>query len=151
MDTSTYLRRHVYSDIATIGDYYWGNDFFSNILETNCRNRDLDNNGRLTPNEKVQNKTAIPSGRYEIKMQWSNHFQRDMPHLQAVPMFTDVMIHWGNSAKDTEGCLIVGNYDAKNPDWVSNSQATYKLLEPKILSALSSGKLFISISGGYTA
>lgn len=52
--------------------------------------------------------TAIPQGRYELKMTWSPKFDRLMPELQKVPGFSSVRIHPGNSALDTEGCVLVG-------------------------------------------
>ena len=57
---------------------------------------------------KIQNTTAIPYGRYQILMQWSNHFNKMMPHLQNVPDYTDLMIHPLNTPAQTEGCIGVG-------------------------------------------
>ena len=39
-----------------------------------------------------------------------------------------VLIHPGNSAKDTRGCLLVGDYDPKSPDYISNSVKAYEAL-----------------------
>ena len=47
---------------------------------------------------KVQNKTAIPRGIYEVKWTHSNRFNKDMPILLDVPQFTGVRIHAGNAA-----------------------------------------------------
>lgn len=149
-DTNIYLKRNIFTDITTIGDLFWGPDFFCNTLEDTCRKRAGDDNV-LTAAEKVPGKTAIPAGRYEIKMEWSNHYQRMMPHLQNVPLFTYIMMHWGNKAEDTDGCVLVGVHAADMVDWIGASQATYNRLEPKITEALAVGRLFISISGGYTA
>jgi len=56
-----------------------------------------------------EGKGPIPPGRYLLKWQWSNHFQRQMPYLQNVPNFTGIMIHPGNTAQDTKGCILVGD------------------------------------------
>jgi len=57
---------------------------------------------------KVQNVTAIPKGRYEVIVNFSNRFQQQMPLLLNVPNFEGVRIHWGNYSKDTEGCILLG-------------------------------------------
>jgi hypothetical protein len=151
METNLYLQRIIFTDVSTIGDLTWqGGEFQCSILEDTCRHRDINNNQKLEANEKVYGKTAIPAGRYEIKMQWSQHFQRKMPFLQNVPLFSGAMIHWGNKPADTFGCLLVGA-KTDQPDWISESQKSYNELEPKILDALSKGPLYINITGGYSA
>lgn len=152
MDSELQLNRLIFTDKSTIGDLYWrGGEFECNTLEDTCR-RDKDNDGKLDKEEKVYGETAIPAGRYEIKMQYSETYKRMMPYLQNVPLFNGIMIHWGNWAKDTKGCILVGEKLAGgSPDFVSASQKNYNELEPKILEALKQGRLFINISGGLSA
>ncbi len=57
---------------------------------------------------KVPGKTAIPEGRYRIKLSPSRRFNRLMPYLMEVPNFTGVMLHCGNTVEDTSGCILVG-------------------------------------------
>lgn len=145
------LMRKIYTDNSTIGDLYFNGEFMCNTIEDSCRRRDKNNDGKLQASEKVYGQTAIPSGHYEIKMEFSNHFQRKMPFLQNVPLFEGIMIHWGNSPKDVLGCIATGSAVKDTPDWVSSSQKAYNDLEPKIVKALSEGPLFITIVGGYSA
>ena len=52
--------------------------------------------------------TAIPEGTYKVEITWSAKFSQLMPILLNVPNFTGIRIHWGNTAEDTAGCLLVG-------------------------------------------
>ena len=98
--------------------------------------RRLENGGT-----KIQDKTAIPRGIYEVKWTHSNHFNKDMPELLNVPQFEGVRIHAGNSDKDTEGCIIVGAVnEVEGDDWISASKVAVDRLYPKIKAAVLSGK-----------
>lgn len=48
----------------------------------------------------------VPLGTYPIKMLWSLRFERKTPHLD-VPGRTEIEIHGGNVATDSEGCILV--------------------------------------------
>lgn len=72
---------------------------------------------------KIQNITGIPKGTYKVVLSYSNRFKKIMPEILNVPGFTGIRIHWGNTAVDTEGCLIVGSTMGK--DFVGNSVKTY--------------------------
>ena len=94
--------------------------------------------GQPVKDWKIPGQTAIPQGTYAVVITYSNRFKRDLPLLVDVPGFSGVRIHPGNTAEDTEGCILVGK--AKGTDSVTESRAAYAVLHTKIESALDYGE-----------
>ena len=61
---------------------------------------------------KIKGKSAIPEGRYAVVISYSPKFKQWLPILLGGPEFNrkwqGIRIHAGNTAKDTEGCILVG-------------------------------------------
>ncbi|HPD18600.1 MAG TPA: DUF5675 family protein [Candidatus Goldiibacteriota bacterium] len=68
---------------------------------------------------KIYGLSAIPAGRYLIGIKYSQKMKRYRILLENVPFFTGIYQHRGNSPKDTEGCILVG--DEKGEDYIFNS------------------------------
>ena len=55
---------------------------------------------------------AIPEGRYAVVITYSPKFKQWLPLLLGGPdfsrLFKGIRIHAGNTAKDTQGCILVG-------------------------------------------
>jgi hypothetical protein len=93
--------------------------------------------------KKIAGQTAIPTGRYEIAITFSERFQKQLPLLMDVPAFTGIRIHPGNTAADTEGCLLPGTNSLK--DMVSNSRVAFNALFKKLKAAVVNEKVFITV------
>lgn len=75
---------------------------------------------------KIPGRTAIPAGKYKIKLTESLRFKKLMPRLENVPGFTGVLIHAGSTAEDTRGCILVGKNRVKGK--VLDSRETFQKL-----------------------
>ena len=56
---------------------------------------------------------AIPAGAYPITFAFSHKFNRYMPFIGGVKGRVGIMLHTGNSPKDTKGCILFGNNTIK--------------------------------------
>lgn len=83
-----------------VGRLFVDGKFFCNTLEDTVRD--------LSNEKKVYGKTAIPYGEYKVVYNWSPKFGRNLPRLLNVPAFEGILIHPGNTADDSAGCILVG-------------------------------------------
>lgn len=99
------LKRIAKRKTYTIGKLYIDGEPFCDTLEPTWRDYA---NGAY----KMKGKSAIPDGSYAVVISYSPKFQEWLPLLLGGPEFNrkwqGVRIHAGNSAKDTEGCILVG-------------------------------------------
>lgn len=84
----------------TVGRLFVDGKLFCNTLEDTVRD--------LSNEKKVYGKTAIPYGEYKVVYNWSPKFGRNLPRLLNVPVFEGILIHPGNTADDSAGCILVG-------------------------------------------
>ena len=87
---------------------------------------------------KVKGRSAIPEGRYAVVISYSPKFKQWVPILLGVPRFSGIRIHAGNTAKDTEGCILVG--ENKEVGKVINSRKWLYELKQKIVEAKDRGE-----------
>lgn len=96
--------RTKYFDTHTIGQLYIDGELFSFVLEDVVREEP----GVPVEQWKIWGETAIPTGEYPVTLEHSAKFGPDTISIGNVPGFKYIRIHAGNTAKDTEGCPIVG-------------------------------------------
>lgn len=128
------LVRKVFDPGFTIGELAIDGQPFCFICEDTVRQ-----------GKKVHGQTAIPAGTYNVVVTYSPRFKKQMPLLENVPGFSGIRIHAGNTAKDTEGCLLPGFQ--KTANGVGQSRAACKDLYARIDSAIAGGqRVSITIS-----
>jgi hypothetical protein len=96
-----HLVRFMMQPLRTFGHLRINGALFCTTLEDT--DRKLEDGGK-----KIFGQTAIPRGRYQVKLSDSPRFKQVLPELIDVPQFSGVRIHAGNTEKDTEGCILVG-------------------------------------------
>ena len=127
----------------TIGKMYIDGQYICDTLEDADRGLNQNMSLKEINNKKVYGETAIPTGTYKVDMNtvspkfksrtWAKPYGGKLPRLVLVPGYDGVLIHPGNKAEDTLGCILVGENKAVGQ--VLNSQVTFK----KIMSILTKG------------
>ena len=87
---------------------------------------------------KIKGKSAIPEGRYPVVITYSPKFKQWLPLLLGVLNFLGVRIHAGNTVKDTQGCILVG--ENREVGKVLNSRKHVKIVKEKIVEAKDKGE-----------
>lgn len=106
------LKRRFLGESYTIGSLSIDGKKFCDTLEDKVR--DLNKNGVFDGDEKkVYAETAIPYGTYNVVVDYSPKFKRVLPRLQNVKHFEGILIHRGNTAEDSAGCILVGENKVK--------------------------------------
>jgi hypothetical protein len=128
------LKRRYLKPGYTIGALYVDDTFLCDTLEPTVRPVGV----------KIFGKTAIPEGIYKIELTYSRHFQKELPLLLKVPNFEGVRIHPGNTAADTQGCILVGKNNERGR--VTNSRVYFGALFEMIKKRIAEGVEIVIIS-----
>ena len=98
------LKRRPSQFDATVGDLYIDTKHICYTLEDLVRERP----GVPVAQWKVKGKTAIPAGVYPVTLEYSPKYGEDTLTIQNVPGYQYIRMHAGNTAADTEGCILLG-------------------------------------------
>ena len=149
------LKRIAKQNGYTIGKLYIDGKYFSDTLEDVDRGLDSSMPLDVLKRKKLAHITAIPTGRYQITMNIisprlskSNFYKQygggKVPRLLNVPAFEGILIHCGNTAKDTDGCILIGKNTKVG--MVLDSKITYSNFYPILEAAYKrKEKIFINI------
>ena len=145
------LERKYKKEKYTIGNLYVDGKWFCNTIEDKDRGLRQDLPLSVNQKRKVQNETAIPTGKYRVTLgvkspKMSKRPAYDfckgyVPRLINVPAFDGILIHIGNTERDSAGCIIVGENRVKGK--VVNSTETFRRLYEALKS--SKGSIYITI------
>lgn len=122
------VKRWPSSTLCTLGELFLNGAHFCYTLEDIVRPDGV----------KVFGRTAIPAGGYDLTITFSNRFGKRMPLIENVPGFSGVRIHCGNTAQDTEGCILLGDGTAK--DMVVGSRVAFDRLFALLAAAYDAGE-----------
>lgn len=120
------LKRIALNEKYTIGKLYLDGEYFCDTLEDKVRDYNKDGDLLDKGETKVFGETAIPYGKYKVILGYSPKFKKILPRVQNVPHFEGILIHSGNTAIDSHGCILLGFNKEKGK--VLNSKATVDLL-----------------------
>lgn len=148
------LKRIALQDTYTIGKLYVNGTYFCDTIEDKVRDLNKDGDLNDVGEGKIPSLTAIPYGKYEITLKvkspkfslkpsysWCGGY---LPRLINVPHFEGILIHAGNTADSSAGCILVGENKVKGQ--VINSMVTLKKLYPILKEALDRNeKIWIKI------
>lgn len=122
------LKRTNKGSECTIGEMYIDGRFECYTLEDVVR----------ADGVKIYGETAIPTGEYAVDLTMSPRFKRVLPLLLNVQGFVGVRIHPGNTADDTEGCVLVGR--TKGDARIGESRLAFDALFAKLSVARKAGR-----------
>lgn len=114
--------RDTFTENSTIGELFINGERFCDTLENPWLNNQ-------------RNISCIPAGQYKVRLRLPRESAtRDYLHLlvQDVPNRDYILFHIGNTAKDTSGCILVGQ--GSEQDVVYNSQLAMDLVIKEILN-----------------
>jgi len=100
--------------------------------------------------DKVKGETRIPAGTYELGIQGAvtpltKHYREKHAwfthhlHVKKVPNFESVYIHIGNTDKNTDGCLLVGDSidnNAMKQGFLGSSTNAFKRIYEEIYQSI---------------
>lgn len=138
----------------TIGQLYVNGVYECDTLEDTDRGLTSSMTLQEIAAKKVYGETAIPTGTYTIDMStvspkfkdrsWAQFCGGKLPRLVDVKGYSGVLIHVGNKAEDTLGCILVGENKVKG-GLVSSTSAFQQLYHQLVVATVKKELIRITI------
>lgn len=119
------LKRRPTTGGCTLGELSLNGKFFCYTMEDPVRPA-----GVYVPNE-----TAIAAGTYPVTIEKSPRLGRLTPRLGGAVAGRGILMHWGNGAADTKGCILVGFAHLPTNLKVYKSEEAFEALMHRLLDA----------------
>lgn len=154
----TLLVKRIYNcDKYCISHIYIYGEYICDAIEDPDRMLDQSQTLQYIKDHKVYAKTAIPTGLYELSLDivspkyskskyYMDFCKAKLPRIMNVKAWDGVLIHTGNTADDSAGCIIVGYNKVKGK--VINSKIAFEKLY-NILKTAKNEKIYIRIERTY--
>ena len=156
------LKRGDNKSTYCIGDLYIDGIWFSNVIEDTDRRLDDSMSVEEIKDKKVYGQTAIPYGTYKImlnvkspkysnfsKYPWAKKYEGYIPRLKDVKGFDGILIHVGNYATQSCGCILVG-YNTQKGMVTSSVYVFNKLMDEYLIPATERNEeIYITITSDY--
>ena len=116
------ILRDTFTSESTLGELFINGERFCDTLELPYR-------------DNQRSVSCIPTGEYKVRMRYPRESAtREYLHLlvKEVKDRQFILFHRGNSAKDTRGCILVGQ--SREQDFVGNSTLAMDLLLKEIIN-----------------
>ena len=116
------LIRDTLTEQSTMGKLFLNGEEFCDTLE-------------LPWKENKRSISCIPAGEYDARLRLPRESAtREYVHLliKDVPNRDYILVHIGNTTKDTKGCILVGQ--SRKQDYVGNSRLAMDLLMKEIIN-----------------
>jgi hypothetical protein len=99
---------------------------------------------------KIKGSSAIPYGTYPLRLTYSPKYGRNAWEVCDVPGFSGIRIHAGNTEKDTEGCLLLGERINGDCSGIEGSRAAMARFEG-VMAQFGNADAVIEIAKGEAA
>jgi hypothetical protein len=116
--------RETKTDISTIGSLFINDVFFCYTLEDKDRGLKQSDSLLFIQAKKIFGLTAIPSGFYKLTVNQSPKFKRMLPRILEIKGFDGVLLHRGNTADHSLGCILIGYKKGHNSIFESTKAET---------------------------
>ena len=139
------LKRIAKRSTYTIGRLYIDGVYFCDTLEDTDRGLTSAMSEAEIRKKKIPCKTAIPTGTYKVEWYFWEKYKKNVPHICGVKGFSGILIHSGNDADDTSGCILLGRNTQVGKVLRSREtcEALFNIIKPVLLAG---DEVTISIS-----